>query len=169
VIGADHPSYGRSLASRAREAITLTLLECGSITVTLTRDTQPLYGQINAGWPALVATTNEDGAFTMPRLPAGPVTLRVQVFADQSEGVYETVVVEAGKQTAVAIEVPAGTDGRHDARARRREPLSVPRHDGIRKLSGADAQFVAGIHGRADWTGEVVPTFERLVPSEYTA
>ncbi len=30
------------------------------------------------------------------------------------------------------------------------------------------AQFVAGIHGRADWTGDAVPTFERLVPGEYT-
>ncbi|MEO6774821.1 MAG: carboxypeptidase regulatory-like domain-containing protein [Kofleriaceae bacterium] len=174
VVGAAHPSYGRSLASAAAQgSLTLTLLECGSIAGTLTRDTQPLRGSVSAAWPALaLATTNEDGAFAMPRLPAGPVTLRVQVFGDHSEGVHETmVVVEAGRQTSVAIEVPAGTVKLAVVMTPEPAGASLYLFRGTIAFESYPellAQFVAGIHGRADWTGDAVPTFERLVPGDYT-
>ncbi len=173
VVGADHPAYGRSLAVAAREPITLTLLECGSIAGTVTRGTQPLRGSVDAGSPPLaIAVTDKDGAFVMPRLPVGPVSLRVQIFADHSDGVYETtVVVEAGTRTAIAIDVPAGTVDLSVVMTPAPPGASLYLFRGtvaFRTYPELMAQFVASIHGRADWTGDAVPTFERLVPGEYT-
>lgn len=184
LVRADHPSYGQSLpvaipAGKQEPApVTLTLLECGSITGKLTRNGLSLGGaSVNAGWPTFAtAAVNADGEFAMSRLPAGPVSLRIQVYADQIEGRHQTTVeVEAGTQTAVTLEVPAGTIKLSVIMTRTAEVAGawVYLFSGtveFQNYAELWAQFLApAMQGRTFWRGdETQAAFERLVPGDYT-
>jgi uncharacterized GH25 family protein len=191
VVGADHPSYGRALPVAIPTGmddpapVTLTLLDCGSIAGKVTRSGQPIYGAtIEAGSPAFgEASANEDGEFMMARLPAGPVTLRVQVWTDAVDPMelmrahQTTVQVEAGKQTSVMIDVPVGTitltvvvapkPGAEVAGARLYLFSGTVAFEDLGQLS---SQLLNGVQGRADWEGATSrpAAFERLVPGDYT-
>ncbi len=184
LVRADHPSYGRSLpvaipAGKLEPApVTLTLLECGSIAGKLTRNGQPLGGaSVDAGWPTFAtAAVNADGEFVMSRLPAGPVSLRIQVYADHVDGHHPaTVEVEAGKHTAVTLEVPAGTIKLSVIMTRTSEVAGawVYLFNGtveFQNYAELWAQFLApAMQGRTFWKGDAShPAFERLVPGDFT-
>jgi len=185
VVGADHPSYGRSApvaippGTQDPPPITLTLLECGSIAGTVTRKGRPVAGAtIGAGWPELgAALTNEDGAFAISRLPAGPVTLHVHADTEVTRSHQTTVQVEAGKPTDVTIDLPVGTI-----------TLAVV----VKPRAGADvagallylfggtvafenyaqlsARLFPELPGMAPWERDASrpATFDRLVPGDYT-
>jgi uncharacterized GH25 family protein len=189
-VGADHSSYGRALPvviPQGKEdppAVTLTLLECGSIAGKVTRNGQPLLGAtIDAGSPAFGrASSNDDGEFVLPRLPAGPVTLSIHVSSDAGD-VWELMrshqraaQVEAGRQTEVTLDIPIGTiklsvvlkplPGAAVLGARLylfRGTLAV---DDYAQLSSR----LAEIQGRAEWAGDAghPAAFERLLPGDYT-
>jgi uncharacterized GH25 family protein len=116
VVGADHPSFGRSLplaippGMQNPPPITLTLLDCGSIVGRVTQNGKPLAGStIGAGWPEFgAAQTDDDGVFVMSRLPAGAVVIRVHASTDIMRSHQSIVQVEPGKRSEIAIDVPVG-------------------------------------------------------------
>jgi hypothetical protein len=188
VVGADHPPYGRALpvaippGTQDPPPVTLTLLECGRIAGKVTRNGQPLYSVlIDAGSPAVdKAMTNDDGEFAMSRVPAGSVALCIRVLTDPVDTFLHvhqrTVQVEAGKQTDVMIEVPAGSI---------KLSVVVTHRPGV-EVAAAElylfrgtvafehyaellTQLLGDLHGRAYWEGDAShPAFEHLVPGDYT-
>ncbi|HVZ19450.1 MAG TPA: hypothetical protein VG871_00230 [Vicinamibacterales bacterium] len=188
-VGADHPTYGRAHpiamppGTEDPPPLTLTLLACGSIAGRLTRDGQPLVdATIDTGMPAAAsAHGNADGEFVLPRVPAGTVALRISAWTD-AQGAFEMlraheriVEVEAGKQTAVAFEIPIGTITLSVVVS----PAPGAEVTAVRLylLKGtvafenyAQLAFSEGIQGRVDREGDAnrPAGFERLLPGDYT-
>jgi uncharacterized GH25 family protein len=185
VVGADHPSHGRSLPVSVPQGthqlplVTLTLVECGSIAGRVTREGKPVANvTIGAGWPEIaMANSNEQGEFALSRLPAGPVVLRFHHATAFSGAHQQTVNVEAGKRTDVNIAIPIGTidlvvsvkpkPGHEVAGAQLFLLVGTAMYETYAQLS---ARLFADHKGIATWNGEPnhPVTFRRIVPGDYT-
>lgn len=188
VIGADHPSFGRSAPIPIpphEDPLALTVVECGSIAGTLTRAGLPLTGaSVGAGWPLAGNTlADADGRFVLPRLPSGPIELRVEVLAEDLKRPHHAIVfVEPGKQIEVAIDVPVGAIELAVAVVpRATSPCAYARvflYRGTMAFASyaeLSMQLSAANHGWIDWARDDDgpgfqrrPVFERLVAGDYT-
>ncbi|MDX2091373.1 MAG: carboxypeptidase regulatory-like domain-containing protein [Kofleriaceae bacterium] len=185
IVGADHPSFGRALpvqipAGTSDPApITLELRECGSIAGTVVQNGKRISALIGAGWPELgMADTDEDGAFVISRLPAGPVPLRISPStAMRMQNHQLTVQVEPNKQTEVTIDIPIGTirlsvvvrpkPGHEVASASLFLFVGTVSFDNYAEVT---ARMMADSQGLARWNGDATgpASFDRVVPGEYT-
>jgi len=121
-VMADHPTQGRSLGQPVPEgsddppAVTLALRGYGSISGKVTSQGKPLSrvtvsdSSKGGGASASFAQTDDEGNYTMARVPEGEHVLqamRQQMMSMKTTSVNAKVV--AGKDTKVNIDIPVGT------------------------------------------------------------
>jgi uncharacterized GH25 family protein len=190
-VAADHPTAGRSPSLAVAEGtqdpppVTLTLRGFGSITGRVTQKGKPLGGVAvthtskSAGAQLAATLTDDQGNFTLKKVPEGTVVLQAmqsQMMSLKSTTV--TVQVTAGKETRANIEIPVGqiklsvhikpaAGAKVDAaQVFLFAGLTIPR-DGKQLL---DAFVAGGAQGMKFWFGEgkPAPEFAELVPGEYS-
>ena len=119
---ADHPTQGRSMAVPVPEGnddpprLTLALRGFGSIAGKVTSKGKPLpsvtvsFSTKGGGAAATFAQTDDEGNFTMTRVPEGDVVLQaMQQQMMSMKSASTNVKVVAGKETKVTIDIPVGT------------------------------------------------------------
>jgi uncharacterized GH25 family protein len=190
-IAADHPTAGRSAALTIPEgagdppAITLALRGFGSITGKVTQKGKPLSGvavtqsQKGAGSQLSAAQTEDDGTFTMKKVPEGTVTLQAMQQQMMSlKSTSKTVVVTAGKESKVTIDIPVG----QVTLTVNIKPIAGAKVDAAQVFLFAgtvtpangkqltDAFLAGGAQGMKFWFGADKPpaAFDELVPGEYS-
>lgn len=185
VVGADHPEHGRSLPVELATGdaelppVTLALRACGAIAGTVTRDGQPIAGAIiGAGWPELGgAMTNDDGAFVIPRLPVGPVTLRARLPDEMMRAHQRTMVVEADRTNRIAIEIPGGgvqvsvdVKAAHGAAVAGAVLHLFPGTVSFDDYAQLSARLFPDAYGLATWHGDAdrPARFENVTPGDFT-
>ena len=190
-VAADHATSGRSPSVSIGEGtqdpppVTLTLRGFGSITGRVTQKGKPLAGVAvthtskSAGAQLSGAQTDDQGNFTLKKVPEGTVVLQAmqsQMMSLKSTTV--TVQVTAGKETRANIEIPVGqikltvtikaaAGAKVDAaQVFLFSGMAIPR-DGKQLL---DAFVAGGAQGMKFWFGEgkPAPEFDELVPGEYS-
>lgn len=190
-VMAEHPERGRSIAATVPEGtddpppLTLTLRGFGSIVGKVTMKGQPqarvtiTASAKGGGAAASFAQTDDTGAFTMARVPEGPQVL--QAIKQQMMSMKSTTVnvqVTAGKQTAVAIDIPVG----ELTLAVQIKPLPGQQVDsaqvflfaGMVAVASAkqlnEGFFQGGAQGMKFWFGKdtPMPEFTELVAGEYS-
>ncbi|MBL9013219.1 MAG: carboxypeptidase regulatory-like domain-containing protein [Myxococcales bacterium] len=189
---ADHPVRGRSMAVPVPEGaddpprVTLALRGYGSVSGTVTSKGKPLprvtvsVSTKGGGAAASFAQTDDDGHFTMARVPEGDQVLQAmqqQMMSMRSANVNVRVV--AGKESKVTIDIPVGTlvltvtvkalpNNQVDA-------AQVFLFNGIVAPANGkqltDGFFQGGTQGMKFWLGGAMPMpkFEELVPGQYSA
>jgi uncharacterized GH25 family protein len=190
-VMADHPDRGQSLATPVAEGtddpppITLALRGYGSIVGKVTMKGEPQSNVTisesskGGGAQASFTQTTADGAFAMAKVPEGVHVLNAmqsQMMAMKSTSV--TVVVVAGKQANVTIDIPVGQitvavqlkalpNNKLDA-------AQVFLFRGVVTAQNAkqlgDGFFQGGVQGMKFWFGadKPAPEFDELVPGDYT-
>lgn len=188
VVAAEHPVRGRSLAVDIPAGVadpppvTLVLRATGSIAGHVTQAGKPVTAMIGAGWPELgAAMTNDDGAFAISKLPAGPLVLRTTVYSPRAPLLRHpwqtTVTVVAGTQVDVTIDVPVGNLALLlDVKPRAGDDVPAAKlylftgTVAIERYSQIAAQYFIGSRGTGEWRGPSSPPvrFGDLVAGVYT-
>ncbi|MDQ3333634.1 MAG: carboxypeptidase-like regulatory domain-containing protein [Myxococcota bacterium] len=190
-IAADHATAGRSATVSIGEgktdppAITLTLRGFGSITGKVTQKGKPLSGvavtqSSKSGGAQLSATeTDDNGNYTMKKVPEGTVTLQAMQSQMMSlKSTTATVQVTAGKETKANIDIPVG----QVTLTVNIKPLANAKVDAAQvflfhgaAVAGTgkelmDAFLGGGAQGMKIWFGAGKPPadFPELVPGDYT-
>jgi len=190
-VAADHPTAGRSAAIAVGEGktdpapVTLTLRGFGSITGKVTQQGKPLSGvaitQSSKGGGAQLsaAQTDDEGNFTMKKVPEGAVTLQaMQTKMMSLKSTAVTVQVTAGKETKVNIDIPVGqvtlTVNIKPAAGAKVDAAQVFLFAGAAVPANGkqlmDAFLGGGAQGMKFWFGEGKPPaeFDELVPGDYS-
>lgn len=189
---ANHPTDGRSLALPVAEGtddpppMTLTLRGFGSITGKVTSKGKPLPhvtvsdSSKGGGTAASFAQTDDDGNFTLAKVPEGPhVVQAMQTGMMSMKTATANVVVTAGKETKVTIDIPIGTI----SLAVTVKPLPNNKVDaaqvflfsGVVAFTNAkqltDGFLQGGAQGMKFWLGGALPMpkFDELVAGTYSA
>jgi uncharacterized GH25 family protein len=188
---ADHPTAGRSLAVPVPEgnddppSLTFTLRGYGSVTGKVTSKGKPVprvtvsASSKGGGAAASFAQTDDDGNFTMARVPEGVHVLQaMQQQMMSMKAATATVTVTAGKESKVTIDIPVGTLSLTVTV----KPLANNKVDAAQVFlfSGlvapangkqlTDGFFQGGAQGMKFWLGGAMPMpkFDELVPGEYS-
>jgi Carboxypeptidase regulatory-like domain len=190
-IAADHPTAGRSAALTLPEGgddpppITLALRGFGSITGKVTQKGKPLSGVAvtqsakGAGSQLSAAQTDDEGNFTMKKVPEGTVTLQaMQQKMMAMKSTSKTVVVTAGKEAKVVIDIPVGqvtltVDIKPSAGAKLDAAQVFLFAGTVAPANGkqlTEAFLAGGAQGMKFWFGADKPpaSFDELVPGEYS-
>lgn len=190
-IAANHATIGRSAAIAIPEGkddpppLTLSLRGFGSITGTVTQKGKPLAGvavtqsQKGAGAQLATAQTDDDGHFTMKKVPEGNVTLQaMQTKMMSLKSTTKNVVVMAGRESKVTIDIPVGqitlTVNIKPAAGAKVDAAQVFLFNGSVSLANGkqltEAFLGGGAQGMKFWFGADKPpaSFDELVPGEYS-
>jgi len=190
-VAADHPTAGRSASISIPEGkqdpapVTLTLRGFGSITGKVTQKGKPIAGvavtqsQKGAGAQLSGAQTDDEGNFTMKKVPEGTVTLQAMQQKMMSlKSTTATVQVTAGKESKVTIDIPVGavtlTVNIKPAAGAKVDAAQVFLFAGAASPANGkqlmDAFIAGGAQGMKFWFGEGKPpaAFEELVPNDYS-
>jgi len=190
-VAADHPTAGRSASVAVPEGatdpapVTLALRGFGSITGKVVQKGKPLSGvsvthtQKGAGAQISAVQTDDDGVFTMKKVPEGSVTLQAmqqKMMAMKSTTV--TVQVTSGNETKVTIDVPVGqvtlTVTPKPAAGAKVDAAQLFLFSGAQVAANGkqlmDAFLAGGAQGMELWFGPGKPpvAFRELVPGSYS-
>lgn len=191
-IAADHQTAGRSPSIQIHEgktdppAVTLVLRGFGSITGKVTQKGKPLAGvavtqsQKGAGAQLSAAQTDDEGNFSLKKVPEGTITLQAMQSKMMSlKSTAVTVKVTAGQETKANIDIPVGsvalTVNIKPAAGAKVDAAQVFLFAGTSSVPGTgkqlmDAFLAGGAQGMKFWFGEGKPPalFDELVPGDYT-
>lgn len=189
---ANHPSTGRSLAMPVPEGtddpppITLPLRGFGSISGKVTSKGKPVSRVTvtdvakGGGTAASFAQTDDEGNFTLAQVSEGPHVLQaMQTQMMSMKAATATVVVTAGRESRVTIDIPIGTisltvtvkplaNNQVDA-------AQVFLFSGVVSFANGkqltDGFLQGGAQGMKFWLGGTMPApvFDELVPGTYSA
>ena len=190
-VAADHPTAGRSpsvgIAEGAADPqpVTLTLRGFGTVTGKVTQQGKPLakvavtQSSKSGGAQLSGAETDDDGNFTIKKVPEGTVTLQAMQQKMMSlKSTTVTVHVTAGKETKANIDIPVG----NITLAIAIKPASGAKVDAAQIFLFAgtavpangkqllDAFVAGGAQGMKFWFGAGKPDaeFDELVAGEYS-
>lgn len=190
-IAAQHETRGSSPAlalpagTQNPSPVRLVLRGYGSISGVVTSKGKPLgnvtvsHSSKTGGAQASFATTDDNGAFTMAKVPEGEVVLQVMQSKMMSmKSTSSTATVTAGKETKVTIDVPVGditlTVNVKPAAGQKVDAAQVFLFSGTVVIANAKQltdQFMAGgAQGMKFWfgAGKPAPAFEELLAGEYS-
>ena len=188
---ADHPERGRSLGVSIPEGtddpppLTLALRGFGSITGKVVMKGKPQPGVTvsasskGGGATATFAQTDDDGTFTIAKVPEGPQVIQAMKQAMMSmKSSTVNVTVIAGKQATVVIDIPVGeltlavtiqAQPNHQVDA-----AQVFLFSGVVAPANAkqltEGFFQGGAQGMKFWLGKAapMPEFDELVAGQYS-
>ncbi len=190
-IAADHPTAGRSASVAIPDGaadpapVTLALRGFGSISGKVTQKGKPMAGvsitqSSKAGGAQLsAAQTDDQGNYTLKKVPEGTVTLQaMQEKMLSLKSTTVTVQVTAGKETKQNIDIPVGDI----TLTVQIKPIAGAKVDAAQVFLFAgtivpangkqllDAFIAGGAQGMKFWFGEgkPLPEFDELVPGAYS-
>ncbi|MBA3391460.1 MAG: carboxypeptidase regulatory-like domain-containing protein [Deltaproteobacteria bacterium] len=190
-LAADHPTAGRSVSVAILDGkqdplpVTLTLRGFGSISGKVTQQGKPLanvavtHSSRGGGAQLGAAETDDQGNFTMKKVPEGAVVL--QVMQNKMMSMKTTTAntqVTAGKETKVTIDFPVGQVTLvvqiKAAAGHKVDAAQVFLFSGTALPANGkqlmDSFIAGGAQGMKFWFGEgkPLPEFDELVPGDYS-
>lgn len=190
-VMADHPDRGRSTGIVLPDSgddpprQTLTLRGYGSIVGKVTMKGKPQGGVTvsqstkGGGAAASFAPTDDEGNFTMARVPEGPIVLQAMKQGMMTmKSTTANVTVTAGKQSTVTIDIPVGelaltVQIKPQANATV-DAAQVFLFTGLVAVANAkqltEGFFQGGAQGMKFWLGKAMPMpeFDELVAGDYS-